>query len=140
MATGPVTLEHVAQAAGVSGQGTWETTLQARDINHDGTVDAYYDSELHITWLTDANFTVGKVLAVHLPTMEFSFNEVLRVAGCPGCGPSSERDDHELYFEMASFGVVKVLDGQSGSGVRRYPDMPWEPKAAFNALADCYGP
>jgi len=47
--------------------------------------------------------------------------------------------DPRADFEMASFGVVKVLDGQSGSGVRRYPDMPWEPKAAFNALADCYG-
>jgi hypothetical protein len=22
---------------------------------------------------------------------------------------------------------------------RRYPDMPWEPKAAFDALADRYG-
>ena len=47
--------------------------------------------------------------------------------------------DPRADFEMASFGVVKVLDGQSGSGVRRYPDMRWEPKAAFNALADYYG-
>jgi len=40
---------------------------------------------------------------------------------------------------MASFGVVKVLDGPNGSSVRRYPDMPWEPKAAFDTLADRYG-
>ena len=42
-------------AAGVSGQGTWETTLEARDLNDDGQADAYYDSELDVTWLADAN-------------------------------------------------------------------------------------
>lgn len=45
-----------AGAAPVSGQGTWETTLHARDINHDGVVDAYYDSSENITWLADANY------------------------------------------------------------------------------------
>jgi hypothetical protein len=49
------------------------------------------------------------------------------------------RSDPREDFDLASFGVVKVLDGQIGSGVRRYPDMPWEPKAAFDTLADCYG-
>jgi hypothetical protein len=45
-------------------------------------------------------------------------------------------------LDMASAGVVKVLDGQSGARDprgRRYPDMPWEPKAAFDALADWFG-
>jgi hypothetical protein len=42
-------------------------------------------------------------------------------------------------LDLASFGVVKVLDGQSGAHGRRYPDMPWEPKTAFTTLADCYG-
>jgi hypothetical protein len=39
-------------------------------------------------------------------------------------------------FDMASKGVVKVLEGSRG---QRYPDMPWEPKAAFNGLARRYG-
>jgi hypothetical protein len=38
-------------------------------------------------------------------------------------------------FDMASFGLVKVLEDRRG---QRYPDMPWEPKAAFAALATCY--
>jgi hypothetical protein len=38
-------------------------------------------------------------------------------------------------FDIASAGVVKVLDGGRGE---RYPDMPWEPKVAFNALAEYY--
>jgi hypothetical protein len=36
-------------------QGTWQTTLQARDLSGDGKPDAYYDTELDITWLRDAN-------------------------------------------------------------------------------------
>lgn len=35
-------------------------------------------------------------------------------------------------FDLASYGVVKVLEGRRGQA---YPDMPWEPKAAFSALA-----
>jgi hypothetical protein len=41
------------------------------------------------------------------------------------------RDD----LDLASVGIVKVLDGANGS---TYPDMPWEPKAAFTAVADRY--
>lgn len=58
-----------AQAAGVSGQGTWETTLQGRDLNGnlaDG-FEAYYDTSLNITWLADANYayTSGFVSAAN---------------------------------------------------------------------------
>ncbi|MEW2111794.1 hypothetical protein [Streptomyces albidoflavus] len=42
------------------------------------------------------------------------------------------RDD----LDLASLGIVKVLE--SGRG-ETYPDMPWEPKAAFAAVAECYG-
>jgi hypothetical protein len=44
-------------ASGISGQGTWETTLQARDLDgNTGTIEAYYDTDLNITWLADANY------------------------------------------------------------------------------------
>lgn len=51
-----------AQATAVSGQGTWETTLKARDI--DGNAVAldsanaafFYDSVMNITWLADFNY------------------------------------------------------------------------------------
>ena len=38
-------------------------------------------------------------------------------------------------LDMASWGVVKVLEDGSGE---TYPGLPWEPKAAFKALAACY--
>lgn len=44
-------------AVGVSGQGTWETTLQSRDLDgNSSTIEAYYDTDLDITWLADANY------------------------------------------------------------------------------------
>lgn len=49
-----------AQAVGVSGQGTWESTLQGRDL--DGNLangyEAYYDAALNLTWLRDTNFAL----------------------------------------------------------------------------------
>jgi hypothetical protein len=75
-----------AHAAGpVPGQGTWESTLQARDLDHDGSTDAYYDTVLNISWLADANvigsgsfevanawatsLNVAGVTGWHLPTI-----------------------------------------------------------------------
>jgi len=41
----------------ISGQGTWETTLKARDLDSDAsTIEGYYDTILDITWLADANY------------------------------------------------------------------------------------
>ncbi|MEU8820413.1 hypothetical protein [Actinoplanes sp. NPDC048796] len=42
------------------------------------------------------------------------------------------RDD----LDLASYGVVKVYEDRAGE---TYPDLPWEPKAAFHAVADFYG-
>src|SRR3989344_6722163 len=54
VASGVSTLVH---AASVSGQGTWETTLQGRDLDGNlSTAEAYYDTALNITWLADANY------------------------------------------------------------------------------------
>jgi hypothetical protein len=48
--------------------------------------------------------------------------------------PTSE--DPERDFDRGSFGIVKILaPGRTG---KAYPSMPWEPKAAFYALAE-YG-
>jgi hypothetical protein len=45
------------------------------------------------------------------------------------------RGDPREDLDMAGYGVVKVLEGRLGE---TYPGMPWEPKAAFGALADRY--
>jgi hypothetical protein len=43
-------------------------------------------------------------------------------------------DPHD-DLDLASPGIVKMLEGRRGD---TYPDMPWEPKAAFTAVAECY--
>lgn len=45
-----------SHAVPVSGQGTWESTLEGRDLDgNTATYEAYYDKTLDITWLADAN-------------------------------------------------------------------------------------
>lgn len=44
-----------ANAVPVSGQGTWETTLEDRDLDGDGETDAFYDKDLKITWLRNTH-------------------------------------------------------------------------------------
>ncbi|MFI6732550.1 hypothetical protein ACIBI9_06445 [Nonomuraea sp. NPDC050451] len=38
-------------------------------------------------------------------------------------------------LDLASYGIVKVYEDRLGA---TYPDMPWEPKAAFTTVADHY--
>lgn len=95
-------LAGLAQAAGVPGQGTWETTLLGRDIGGNAVAaDSaravfLYDKTLDITWLRDANangamtwstaktwansLKVGTFSGWHLPTMIDT--------GSPGCDVS----------------------------------------------------
>ena len=75
-----------AQAAPVSGQGTWETTLQGRDLDGDlSTAEAYYDITLDVTWLADANYSAtqfvnsGGVIGDADGTMSW-----IDAKGCPG--------------------------------------------------------
>ena len=50
------TIPNIALAVAISGQGSWESTLQGRDLDGNlATFEAYYDTILNITWLADAN-------------------------------------------------------------------------------------
>jgi hypothetical protein len=53
------TLALPATATGVASQGTWQRTLQPRDLDGDGSTDAFYDLNLDITWLRDAGALPG---------------------------------------------------------------------------------
>lgn len=50
-------IPNIAFAVAVSGQGTWETSLQGRDLDGNlSTAEAYYDTSLNITWLADPRY------------------------------------------------------------------------------------
>jgi len=50
-----------------------------------------------------SNFTVGKVLSIYLPALEFSFNEFLRIPSCRACVPEIERSEEQLHFDLRSY-------------------------------------
>jgi hypothetical protein len=49
--------------------------------------------------------------------------------------PHRPNGDPREDLDLASYGIVKVLDAGHGEA---YPDLPWEPKAAFRTLAETY--
>ena len=49
--------------------------------------------------------------------------------------PHRPGGDPRLDLDLASLGIVKMLEDRRGD---TYPDMAWEPKAAFTAVAECY--
>ena len=62
-----VTLAHAAPRPG---QGSWQDTLQARDLdgNFGNGAEAYFDTALNITWLADVNAIAGTVYDTVDPT------------------------------------------------------------------------
>ena len=75
-----------SQAMSISGQGTWESTLHARDLDGNAsTIEAYFDSTLGITWLADANYAATSGYAA-LNAVEFPADE-------PGAPAGQHRDN-----------------------------------------------
>jgi hypothetical protein len=64
--------------------------------------------------------------------VDSAFVHLFALYNLPHRPDSDPRDD----LDLASLGIVKVLDGRNGDA---YPDMPWEPKAAFATIAERYG-
>ncbi|MFF2821033.1 hypothetical protein ACFVT9_36605 [Kitasatospora cineracea] len=63
--------------------------------------------------------------------VDSAFVFLFALSGYPHRPDGDPRDD----LDRASLGIVKLLDGARGT---RYPDLPWEPKAAFDAVARRY--
>lgn len=110
-----------AQAATILGQGTWETTLQPRDLNGAGVADAFYDTILDITWLRDANLngqqswadatswasalTIGGVSGWRLPAMVDT--------GAPGCDFALLGTDCGQNVQTKDGSLTKYSPGQT---------------------------
>ena len=132
-----------AHAVPIAGQGTWESTLQARDVDGDGSTDAYYDTALNITWLANANangeeqqlmswsqanswaanLTVGSIDNWRLPSITDVGNDGCNyVSGGGGldCGfkpdPTSSELAYMYYITLGNLGA-SIPDGAPGDGV-----------------------
>jgi hypothetical protein len=122
-------------AAAVSGQGTWESTLQARDFDGDAsTIEGWYDTVLGITWLADANYAgttmnwetangwaagldVNGITGWRLPTLTDSGND-----GCSfgytgtDCGWNGDTSTSEMASMFYDTLGNKAYYDTSGSG------------------------
>ncbi len=120
-------LAGAVQAAGVPGQGTWETTLKRRDIGGNAVAGDsasavfLYDTTLNVTWLRDANvnsvmswdsanawasgLTVGAYSKWRLPTMIDT--------GAPGCDLGNSGTDCGYNVQTKSGDPTKYEPGQT---------------------------
>ena len=64
--------------------------------------------------------------------VDSAFVYLFALANLPHRPDGDPRDD----LDLASLGIVKVFEDRNGV---TYPDLPWEPKAAFATVADRYG-
>jgi hypothetical protein len=75
---------------------------------------------------------IREVLEIfHTEGVDSAFIWLFELCNFPHRPDGDPRDD----LDMASPAVVKTLEGRHGE---TYPDMTWEPKAAFTAVAECY--
>lgn len=131
-------------AAPISGQGTWEAMLQARDLDGNlSTAEAYYDIALNITWLANANYAgtamtwedanawaaglnLGGVTGWRLPSTFYS-GSCFSGGTTPGlCGynvdPASSEMAHLFYVALGnvamfdSGGIFQPNHGLSNTG------------------------
>jgi bacteriocin biosynthesis cyclodehydratase domain-containing protein len=64
---------------------------------------------------TGSTFTINKLLAIYIPTMEIVYNEVLRVPSCPTCAPAAEQHETGVYFDTgALFQVPSTSQARAG--------------------------
>jgi hypothetical protein len=130
----------VSHAAPVSGQGTWETTLQARTF--DGTsIGGYYDTALNITWLADANYAGTGMNWVTANSWAAGLNlngitgwrlPTVTDTGTPGCNAAFVGTDCGYNVdtstgEMAHMYYVTLGDLAIFSPTGAYPQPGWGP-------------
>ena len=136
-----------SMASVVPGQGTWATTLQARDLTGDGVADAFYDTVLDITWLRDANvdgaayvpvaaywvnnLVVGGVAGWRLPRMvitDLGCFTINLYAGGTDCGFNVRtKNGSEVYSEMAHLWYVTLGNRSYYASETGVADQPgWE--------------
>ncbi len=123
-------------AAGVPGQGTWETTLLPRDINGDSVVDAYYDTALGISWLADAgafgpaNWDESMAWATSLDVHGVAGWRLPEVVDDIRFGgsqppPSSSEMAHLYYVTLGNIGYPDAGYGPSNMGLFRNAVESW---------------
>ena len=107
----------VVDAAPIPGQGTWQTTLQSRDLdgNPGDGPEAFYDTDLNITWLRETSVDYGNSLGNPLGGTSFSEGQDW-VSSLNVGGVSGWRLPATLPVDGASFSYTFSYDGTTDFG------------------------
>ncbi|MBW8829793.1 MAG: PEP-CTERM sorting domain-containing protein [Burkholderiales bacterium] len=129
-----------AHAVPIATPSSWETTLQARDINHDGLIDAYYDTSTNLSWLADANYagTSGFAPAsmfTYPPNVEGAMNRDVAV----GWAASLDIYGVKGWRLPRALSVAPVdCAHNQGRGIQTGLRCEFSPEPGINELVDLY--
>jgi hypothetical protein len=157
LAVAALAVAGVAAAVPVSGQGTWETTLQARDLDNDGVVDAYYDTALNISWLAHGNAYQDASEDTHAGRMDWAganaWAAALDVAGVTGWrlpellsvhgegflpDPNSSELAHMFYVTLGNQGAANDQASPGLSNTAYFEGLYANPYWLANAQEDSW--
>ena len=111
LAFGSASLDgEAASAVGIPGRGSWETTLAPRDLDGDAaTIEAWYDTDLGITWLADAGAAAGSVADAKAWAASLQLGGVggwrlpsISDTASPGCDFSTNGSDCGYNVDLAT--------------------------------------
>jgi hypothetical protein len=109
--------------------GAGDRGAQGLDIvGADGRLDAVYERDEQ----GQADYIRELLEIFHAAGVDATFVFLFALHSHPHRPDGDPRDD----LDLASYGIVKVYEDRNGV---TYPDMMWEPKAAFTAVATFYG-
>lgn len=95
--------------------GTWRTTLEARDLDHDGTPDAYYDTALNITWQANPNLSASETFGVPLDNTYGTMNWVQSQRWIQGMNAANYLGFNDWRLPKMS-DASAICDYQGGGG------------------------
>lgn len=136
-----------ARAASIAAWGTWTTTLEARDLDGDlGTVEAWYDTALDVSWLADASvidaFGQGQGLT-HAGALTWAAGlDVAGVTGwrlpgltdtgATGCDYANSGTDCGYNVDPATGELAHLFYVTLGNAAEIAPDGSFQPRAQGN--------
>ncbi|GGM58971.1 hypothetical protein ACFFX1_41795 [Dactylosporangium sucinum] len=132
--TGVRTLAAQPKPLAITGFGTatWrgagDVAPRSMEILKDGRIDGHYERDE-----AGQAAYLGELLDIFAEEgVDSAFVHLFALHNLPHRPDGDPRDD----LDLASLGIVKVYEDRTGT---TYPDLPWEPKEAFAAIAARYG-
>ncbi len=114
-----------AHSAAVPGLGSWESTLQARDLDANGQTDAFYDQTLHLTWLRQT-LVGGPLSLIAAQTWAGDWTRELAFGGYTDWRPPTALDTLAATSEMTQLLYTTLGNKAFCDTIGDCPQTGWE--------------